>query len=179
MKYLQLLPLLSLATAAFSPQKVLQAPKEWTNTWSKQIGDLRSSFESLTSHGQSIWNEVASVFPDALNKTTFFIPPKKHTRRPASHWDFITSGKDLQSVRLQNAQGERERMVDGQLAPYTLRTRAVDPSSLGVDRNVKQLSGYLDDHENDKHLFYWFFESRGNPKTDPVSPLARSIPPDI
>ena len=30
----------------------------------------------------------------------------------------------------------------------------MDPSSLGVDPDVKQMSGYLDDNENDKHLFY-------------------------
>jgi hypothetical protein len=32
--------------------------------------------------------------------------------------------------------------------------KAVDPSKLGVDPGVKQYSGYLDDNENDKHLFY-------------------------
>ncbi|PHH91392.1 hypothetical protein CDD83_647 [Cordyceps sp. RAO-2017] len=47
------------------------------------------------------------------------------------------------------------------------RVRQFDPSKLGVD-TVKQMSGYLDDDEQDKHLFYWFFESRADPAKDPL-----------
>ncbi|OAQ57785.1 serine carboxypeptidase [Pochonia chlamydosporia 170] len=47
------------------------------------------------------------------------------------------------------------------------KAKTADPSSLGVD-NVKQFSGYLDDKAQDKHLFYWFFESRNDPAKDPV-----------
>ncbi|KAG0167652.1 hypothetical protein DFQ30_005820 [Apophysomyces sp. BC1015] len=35
------------------------------------------------------------------------------------------------------------------------------------DPNVKQISGYLDIDE-DKHFFFWFFESRNKPKEDPL-----------
>ncbi|CDO94873.1 unnamed protein product [Kluyveromyces dobzhanskii CBS 2104] len=49
---------------------------------------------------------------------------------------------------------------------YSLRIKPLDPESLGVDA-VKQWSGYLD-HEDSKHFFYWFFESRNDPETDPV-----------
>ncbi|RIB17361.1 Alpha/Beta hydrolase protein [Gigaspora rosea] len=35
------------------------------------------------------------------------------------------------------------------------------------DKTVQQYSGYLDVN-NGKHLFFWFFESRNNPKEDPV-----------
>lgn len=35
------------------------------------------------------------------------------------------------------------------------------------DPNVQQYSGYLD-AGNKKHFFFWFFESRNNPKEDPV-----------
>ncbi|PFH63382.1 hypothetical protein XA68_12346 [Ophiocordyceps unilateralis] len=46
-------------------------------------------------------------------------------------------------------------------------TRTFDTLALGVD-TVRQFSGYLDDEKNDKHLFYWFFESRGDAAKDPV-----------
>jgi len=75
--------------------------------------------------------------------------------------------KVLQSAWVENAQGDKERVIDGDLASYQLRTKKVDPASLKVDK-VKQYSGYLDDDETDKHLFYWFFESRNDPKNDPV-----------
>ncbi|KAG9971925.1 carboxypeptidase Y-like protein A, partial [Aureobasidium melanogenum] len=76
-------------------------------------------------------------------------------------------GADIQSVWVENAQGQKEREIEGKLENYSLRTKKVDPSHLGVDK-VKQYSGYLDDDEDDKHLFYWFFESRNDPKNDPV-----------
>jgi len=57
------------------------------------------------------------------------------------------------SVWIENANGEKERAIDGKLEAYNLRTKNVDPSKLGVD-TVKQYSGYLDDEQNDKHLFY-------------------------
>ena len=57
------------------------------------------------------------------------------------------------SVWVENANGGKERAIDGKLEEYNLRTKKVDPSKLGVD-TVKQYSGYLDDEKNDKHLFY-------------------------
>lgn len=53
-----------------------------------------------------------------------------------------------------------------QFPDYTLRVKSVNPEKLHVD-TVKQYSGYLDVDE-DKHFFYWFFESRNDPKNDPV-----------
>ncbi|KAI9306874.1 Alpha/Beta hydrolase protein [Cunninghamella echinulata] len=46
---------------------------------------------------------------------------------------------------------------------YTMRYKT--PSL--CDPNVKQISGYLD-VDNDKHFFFWFFESRNKPKEDPL-----------
>lgn len=42
-----------------------------------------------------------------------------------------------------------------------------NPSVLGVD-TVEQWTGYFDINEEDKHLFFWFFESRNDPENDPV-----------
>lgn len=33
---------------------------------------------------------------------------------------------------------------------------------------VIQYSGYIDNLETDDHLFFWFFESRNSPSTDPL-----------
>lgn len=46
--------------------------------------------------------------------------------------------------------------------------RVKNPSGLGIDADVKQLSGYVDFPESDKHLFFWLFESRNDPANDPV-----------
>lgn len=94
------------------------------------------------------------MYPQEMSKAAFFSSPKKHTRRPDHEWDHIVRGKDIQSVWVENAQGEKEREVDGKLDSYDLRVKKVDPSVLGVDPGVKQYSGYLDDNDNDKHLFY-------------------------
>ncbi|CCD22841.1 carboxypeptidase C NDAI_0A06870 [Naumovozyma dairenensis CBS 421] len=49
---------------------------------------------------------------------------------------------------------------------YSLRVRSVDPAKLQID-SVNQWSGYLD-YKDSKHFFYWFFESRNDPKNDPL-----------
>ena len=94
------------------------------------------------------------MYPKAMDQTSFFSLPKKHSRRPDTQWDFIIKGADVQSVWVENEHGESERKIDGKLDAFDLRTKKVDPASLGVDPQVQQYSGYLDDNENDKHLFY-------------------------
>lgn len=47
---------------------------------------------------------------------------------------------------------------------YSIRVKS--PEGL-CDTSVKQYSGYLD-IASDKHLFFWFFESRSSPSTDPL-----------
>ncbi|ODV88156.1 hypothetical protein CANARDRAFT_192635 [[Candida] arabinofermentans NRRL YB-2248] len=56
------------------------------------------------------------------------------------------------------------------LPNYELRVNShesTNPLLLGVD-TVAQSAGYFDINEEDKHLFYWFFESRNDPKNDPI-----------
>ena len=47
---------------------------------------------------------------------------------------------------------------------------AHSPHSSGsfCDPNVQQYAGYFNVSAQDKHLFYWFFESRSTPASDPV-----------
>lgn len=100
------------------------------------------------------------MYPGAMDEASFFSTPKSHKRRPDSHWDHIIRGADVQSVWVENKNGEQERDIDGKLNAYDLRAKGVDPGLLGVDPKAKQYSGYLDDNENDKHLFYCMFPRR-------------------
>lgn len=146
--------LLASGCAALSPvQQVLQTPHQASDAWTKPLNNLKDSLKTLSKDARAVWDEVAMLYPEAMDKASFFSSPKKHTRRPDSHWDHIIRGADVQSVWVENEGGEKERDVDGKLETYDLRTKGVDPKSLGID-NVTQFSGYLDDNENDKHLFY-------------------------
>lgn len=147
--------LIGAATAATSPQQqVLQAPRQPSNAWTKPLHTLQDSLKTLTGEARAIWDEVSLMFPEDMAKASLLSLPKKHTRRPDSHWDHIIKGADVQSIWVQNENGEKERDVDGKIEDYNMRSKKVDPSSLGVDPGVKQYSGYLDDEANDKHLFY-------------------------
>lgn len=58
-------------------------------------------------------------------------------------------------------------VTEAGLPNHTLRVKKHDPSILGID-TVSQYTGYLDIEPEDKHFFYWFFESRNDPKNDPI-----------
>ncbi|KAG6021425.1 hypothetical protein E4U41_002486 [Claviceps citrina] len=110
---------------------------------------------------------VTALFLAAAATTALAAGPAKITRRPDSFWHHIVKGAQVQGQIGSPQSGGAHKRVDGQLANYQLRVREHDPSALGVDK-VKQYSGYLDDEAKDNHLFYWFFESRSKPATDPV-----------
>jgi cathepsin A (carboxypeptidase C) len=163
--------LVGAATAAVAPQqqvlKVSEQLQQLTNSesWSKPLHNLEESLKSLSGEARRIWDEVALMFPESFEQASFFTAPKPHTRKPDHEWEHIVKGADVQSVWVENAQGEKEREIDGKLDNYNLRVKTVDPSSLGVDK-VKQYSGYLDDEEEDKHLFYCeYLHGLPNPDT--------------
>lgn len=89
--------------------------------------------------------------------------PKRITRRPDQYWDHLVKGAQVQQVGRRDAEGGK---MENELANYILRAKKSDPAKLGVD-TVKQYSGYLDDLEQDKHLFYckWMPSSLGTQKT--------------
>ncbi|KAG5979551.1 hypothetical protein E4U55_005033 [Claviceps digitariae] len=137
------------------------------DTWTKP---LKEAFGEASAEAKGIWDELSMLAPDAVDafkKHVINAKPKKHSRISNNKWDHVVKGADVQSLWVENEKGESHRKVGGKLDNYSLRAKKVDPSKLGVDK-VKQYSGYLDDDEKDKHLFYWFFESRNDPKNDPV-----------
>ncbi|KAK4505568.1 hypothetical protein PRZ48_003531 [Zasmidium cellare] len=150
-----------------SLQETFKSAGDKASSWSKPLKSLQNELKHLTEDARQVWDEVAMMFPESMSQASFFSMPKKHTRKHDSEWDFITKGQEIQELYTTNSKGEKEREIDGHLEAFNLRTKKVDPSALGVDK-VKQYSGYLDNEEDDKHLFYWFFESRNDPKNDPV-----------
>lgn len=128
--------------------------KEVASSWADKVKDYEAVFGSMTSEAKALWDEVEMLVPNAFDALPPLTKPKKHERKPDSKWDFVTKGADVQALWTENtADAESHRVVGGDLEAYNLRTKAVDPSKLGVD-TVKQYSGYLDDEANDKHLFY-------------------------
>ena len=149
---------LLIGAAAAAVQQPMQLPKSASqhakDTWSNQLHNLKDVLSTLTSEARAVWDEVALMYPEDMAAASYFSTPKKHNRRPDHEWDYHVKGADVQSIWVNNDQGEKEREVGGKIETYDLRVKKVDPSALGVDPGVKQYSGYLDDNENDKHLFY-------------------------
>ncbi|PNY27662.1 Carboxypeptidase Y-like protein A [Tolypocladium capitatum] len=110
---------------------------------------MRLSISALVLGGVASSSAVA-LLDQAITGVTSGPNPKNIIRKPDSHWDHVIKGADVQHG---GRQGGASRRLEGELANYNLRVKAVEPSSLGVD-TVKQYSGYLDDQEQDKHLFY-------------------------
>lgn len=162
MRFLAGCLLVGLATAASPLQHVLQQSKQRSKAWAsdssaKPLKVLEESFKSLSSEARAAWDEVTALLPEAMDQLTFFSAPKKHSRRPDKEWDYIVKGVEIERDFVRNENGEKERELDGDLEMYHLRGKKIDPSKLGIDPAVKQYSGYLDDNENDKHLFYCEF----------------------
>lgn len=139
--------LLPLAAASAQKQQVLSNPhkgqdaiheavKPIADAWSKSLGHLVDSMKDMTAEAKSIFEEVAMLFPEAMEKASFISPPKPHTRKPDSAWEYVVKGADIQSVWVENADGQKEREIDGKLDTYNLRAKKVSPD-LGVDK-VKQ-----------------------------------------
>lgn len=154
MKTLILSLLIGAAVGTSPSQHILQSPNDVPSSSKNPLHNLPESLKSLSGEARAIWDEVAGIYPEAMREATSPRQPKKHTRRADSYWDYIIKGTDIQKIWVESGNGEKEREIDGDLEAYMLRARKVDPGKLGVDPGVKQYSGYLDDEENDKHLFY-------------------------
>lgn len=104
---------------------------------------MEEPMSGVTSDTKKLWSEMMLQFPEAVAKLNFKSLPKKSTPQ---QFDF--------------------HVTDAKVPNHRLRVKST-PEDLGVD-TVKQYTGYLDVDDEDKHFFYWFFESRNDPKNDPV-----------
>ncbi|ODQ82803.1 hypothetical protein BABINDRAFT_159305 [Babjeviella inositovora NRRL Y-12698] len=105
------------------------------------------SADEITDDIKSLWSEMTLKFPSTIAGMSLYSQPKKFTAKAKSAYDFHVSSEKLPN--------------------HKLRVKSKGPESLKID-TVKQYSGYLDVEDEDKHFFYWFFESRNDPKTDPI-----------
>lgn len=64
-------------------------------------------------------------------------------------------------------ESEYEEVTSKRFPGYTFRIKETHPEKLHLDSS-KYYTGYLDVEALGKHFFYWFFESRNDPKNDPV-----------
>ncbi|KAK7678746.1 carboxypeptidase C [Cerrena zonata] len=107
---------------------------------------LKQPKEYIPMETKELWLEMMMKFPDTISSMDFKSKPKKFTKQLKNKFDFHVS--------------------DAKHPNHELRVKKT-PKSLGIDK-VKQYSGYLDVVDEDKHFFYYVFESRNDPKNDPV-----------
>lgn len=111
------------------------------------VGDKLSS---VPSDAIGAWAEVLREFPGAVSELTVGMA-KTHRNKP--------------TVR-KVADDEWLHVVKHEEFPaHTLKITS--PDKLQIDTKSKQYSGYLDVGD-EKHLFFWSFESRNDPHNDPV-----------
>ncbi|CAH6719348.1 carboxypeptidase Y [[Candida] jaroonii] len=110
----------------------------------EKIGEfLGEPLDKLTKETKDLWSEMFSKYPTALSSLINKIPGKASIDQK---FDFSVE--------------------DAKFKNHKLRGKTA-PKSLNID-DVKQYTGYLDIEDEDKHFFYWFFESRNDPKNDPI-----------
>jgi cathepsin A (carboxypeptidase C) len=104
---------------------------------------LNQPLDSISKESKKVWSQLLLDFPETVNNLNFKSAPKKASKKK---FDF--------------------HVKDAKHPNHQLRVKST-PQDLGID-TVNQYTGYLDIEDEDKHFFYWFFESRNDPKNDPV-----------
>ncbi|CAN6615870.1 carboxypeptidase Y [Trichomonascus vanleenenianus] len=121
---------------------------------SEQLGGISAN---IPHEAYQIWSELASEYPQVLSKAVKTLKAELAPKKPQSP----KKAAELAAM----ADKWLHTITDKAFPGHTLR--AGSPGSIGLG-DTKQYSGYLDVEDGDKHLFYWFFESRGDPLNDPL-----------
>ncbi|KAI8800597.1 putative carboxypeptidase C [Cladochytrium replicatum] len=112
------------------------------------LGATASALPGLVVQDNSIRAEQA----DQLSLASTFLTLSSS---PPSHGVQVSQSKDWTTFSLSHVQG------------YKLRVRRSGAVHELCDPSVASIVGYFDVAE-DKHLFFWLFESRSDPSTDPL-----------
>lgn len=115
------------------------------HVYAKIMEYFNSPSSNVAQEFVNLWHDVFLEFPQQVSQLAFKTRAKKNTPNMAS-FDF--------------------HVADTKFPNHKLRVKQT-PEDLGID-TVKQYTGYLDVEDEDKHFFYWFFESRNDPKNDPI-----------
>ena len=130
-------------------EKIPDSIKKAKSVLEKAAAVTGQKIEELDSSIIEAWSEMELKFPNTVQNLQFSSEPQfKITKKPDTFWDFHVQDTD-------------------KFPDYKMRVKKTNPGDLGID-HTKQYSGYLDVESEDKHFFYWFFESRNDPKNDPV-----------
>ncbi|CAG8576989.1 7165_t:CDS:2 [Ambispora leptoticha] len=106
------------------------------------IKNFQQGFDEIKHGLEDIWDSIGDVFNHEIDNVKDYLKPKKGNKNKS--WAKILTHDDFPDYDI--------KMKEPKLC----------------DSSVKQYSGYLDASSN-KHFFFWIFESRNNPKTDPIT----------